>query len=74
MAPSWWSNGPGDTYGAHSHGYDKVLYCGRGSIVFRLDDGTEHELLAGDRLDIPRGTPHSAVVGAEGVTCAEAAR
>ncbi len=32
LRPSWWSNGPGDRYGAHSHPYDKVLYCAHGSI------------------------------------------
>src|SRR2546422_8669920 len=29
LRPSWWSTGPGDRYGAHSHPYDKVLYCAR---------------------------------------------
>ena len=70
-----WSNGPGDTYAAHSHPYYKVLYCLRGSIVFRLTTtGEEIELSAGDRLDIEPGTEHSAVVGPQGVACVEAAR
>lgn len=75
LRPSWWSNGPGDRYGAHSHAYHKVLYCARGSIRFDLPaSGESLELRPGDRLDIPPGTQHSAVVGAEGVTCVEAAR
>ena len=75
LRPSWWSNEPGDCYGAHSHTYHKVLYCARGSIRFDLPSSSESfELHAGDRLDIPAGTSHSAVVGPEGVRCVEAAR
>jgi hypothetical protein len=29
--PRSWSNGSGDTYGWHSHGYHKVLFCLEGS-------------------------------------------
>jgi quercetin dioxygenase-like cupin family protein len=73
LAASWWSNGPGDLYAAHSHGYHKVLYCAKGSITFRIEpNGPDLVLQPGDRLDIPPGTSHSAAVGAEGVTCAEA--
>ena len=75
LRPSWWSNGPGDRYGAHSHPYDKVLYCARGSIRFDVHaSGESFELQPGDRLDIPPGTSHSALVGPEGATCVEAAR
>ena len=75
LAPSWWSNGPGDRYGAHAHPYRKVLYCARGSIRFLItSSGEEIDLGAGDRLDIPPGTSHAAVVGPEGVSCVEAAR
>jgi mannose-6-phosphate isomerase-like protein (cupin superfamily) len=74
LAPRWWSNGPGDRYAAHSHGYHKVLYCATGSIRFVIEDSGERiDLEAGDRLDIPPHTPHSAVVGPSGVTCVEAA-
>lgn len=75
LSPSWWSNGPGDTYAPHSHGYHKVLYCLLGGITFRIEpSGPDIELAPGDRLDIPPGTSHSAVVGPRGVTCAESAR
>lgn len=74
-SPSWWSNGPGDRYAAHSHTYHKVLYCAQGSISFTLEEtGEAVDLGPGDRLDLPPGTPHSAVVGPQGVTCVEAAR
>jgi quercetin dioxygenase-like cupin family protein len=75
LSPGWWSNGPGDTYAPHSHRYHKVLYCLHGGIAFRIEpSGPEYELAPGDRLDIPPGTSHSAVVGPKGVTCVESAR
>ncbi len=68
-----WSNGPGDQYAAHSHGYDKVLVAAAGSITFHLSDlGQDVELAAGDRLDLPANTTHAASVGPKGVTCLEA--
>jgi quercetin dioxygenase-like cupin family protein len=68
---STWSNGPGDTYAAHSHGYRKILHCSDGSIVFHLPD-RDVELSAGDRLELDPGVVHSATVGPTGVTCSEA--
>ena len=68
-----WSNGPGDDYRAHQHDYDKVLVVERGSIRFGLPDtGASVELGVGDRLDLPAGTSHDALVGPDGVTCLEA--
>lgn len=68
-----WSNGPNDRYARHEHGYDKVLVCEAGSIVFGLvDRGEAVELRPGDRLDLPAGTVHDAVVAPSGVTCLEA--
>jgi quercetin dioxygenase-like cupin family protein len=73
LTPSRWSNGPGDRYGWHSHPYHKVLFCSSGRIVFHTRDG-DVALGPGDRLDIEPGTEHAATVGADGVTCVEAAR
>lgn len=73
LYPSRWSNGPGDRYGAHSHSYHKVLYCVAGSITFTVD-GKAITLAPGNRLEVPGGVMHSAVVGPEGVTCMEASR
>ena len=68
-----WSNGPGDRYAAHSHSYEKVLYCVAGSITFILEaqGGKPIDLKEGDRMVLPAGTIHSAVVGPAGCTCIE---
>ncbi|HVF15222.1 MAG TPA: cupin domain-containing protein [Acidimicrobiales bacterium] len=73
LSPTGWGNGPGDTYGWHSHANHKVLYCVSGSIVFHTRDG-DVELQAGDRLDLPPGTEHAATVGPAGCQCLEAYR
>ena len=70
-----WSNGPDDRYAAHRHGYEKVLYCVDGSITFVLEARHERlELKPGDRMVLPAGTVHSAVVGGRGCTCIEGRR
>ena len=75
LDPSPWSNGPGDRYAAHEHGYDKVLVVDRGSIRFGLPElARTVDMAVGDRLDLPAGTSHDAVVGPAGVTCLEAHR
>lgn len=71
LSPRAWSNAPGDTYDWHQHGYHKVLYCTRGSIVFHTRSG-DFELSPGDRLDVPPGCEHAATVGPAGVECLEA--
>ncbi|HEX5013247.1 MAG TPA: cupin domain-containing protein [Candidatus Limnocylindrales bacterium] len=73
LAPTPWSNGPGDRYGAHDHDYDKVIVVESGSITFGLvDRGESVDLATGDRLELPAGTGHDALVGPAGVSCLEA--
>jgi quercetin dioxygenase-like cupin family protein len=73
LAPGVWGNEPGDRYAPHEHAYDKVLVCAEGSIRFGLPaSGGAVDLVAGDRLDLPAGTRHDAIVGGDGVTCLEA--
>ena len=70
-----WSNGPGDRYAAHSHSFENVLYCVDGSITFVLEsEGKRLQLEPGDRMVLPAGTVHSAIVGATGCTCIEGHR
>ncbi len=73
LSPRWWSNGPGDRYAEHEHGYHKVVYCRSGAILFHTPDG-DIGLSPGDRLDLPPHTPHSATVGAQSVECVEASK
>lgn len=73
LDPGRWSNGPGDRYAPHDHGYDKVIVVERGSIRFGLPAmGEIVDLQPGDRLDLPAGTVHDATVGDGGVACLEA--
>ena len=68
-----WSNGPLDVYFAHSHAFNKVIYVVAGAITFVLPaDGTRFTMQVGDRLDLPAGTMHEAVVSTLGVECFEA--
>lgn len=73
LEPGAWSNRPGDRYAAHAHAYDKVIVVATGSIQFDLPDrGLAIDVDEGDRLELPSGTRHGAIVGALGVTCLEA--
>jgi uncharacterized protein YjlB len=73
LSPYSWSNGPHDVYSAHSHPYNKVIYVVQGSITFGLPELRKQlTLKAGDRLDLPAGIVHDAVVGTQGVICLEA--
>ena len=75
VEPSAWSNGPGARYGAHRHGYAKVLMCAAGSITFLVGDSrTAVELGPGEGFVLPAGTEHSAIVGPAGCTCLEGHR
>lgn len=73
LSPYKWSNDGGDIYAAHTHSFFKVIYVVSGSITFGFPiDGEPITLYAGDRLDLPAGVPHNAVVGPDGVVCLEA--
>jgi quercetin dioxygenase-like cupin family protein len=65
-----WSNEPDDRYARHVHAYTKILYCVSGSIDFTLDDRVIH-LVVGDRMVVPAGMPHAAIVGPSGCACIE---
>jgi quercetin dioxygenase-like cupin family protein len=75
VEPYAWSNGPGDRYGSHEHGYEKLLMCAAGSITFRIGTRSEPvELHAGEGFVLPAGTIHAAEVGPLGCTCLEGRR
>ena len=75
VEPMTWSNGPGDRYGAHEHGFSKFLVCAAGSITFLVGgDETPVEVSAGDGFELPPGTRHAAIVGPQGCTCVEGHR
>ncbi|MBI4051106.1 MAG: hypothetical protein HY400_01225 [Elusimicrobia bacterium] len=69
-----WSNKPGAVYPIHAHSYLKTLFCVTGSIQFKIHKGTASRnvmMKAGDKIELPPKTSHSAIVGPRGVTCIE---
>jgi quercetin dioxygenase-like cupin family protein len=73
LEPLLWSNHAGFVYNIHAHDYHKVIYVVSGSITFGFQiEGEPSTLSRGDRLDLPAGVAHNAVVGPEGVVCLEA--
>lgn len=72
VEPMAWSNGAGDRYAAHAHGYTKLLVCAEGSITFLIGaESTPVELRPGEGFVLPPRTTHAAVVGPRGCTCVE---
>ena len=73
LDPTLWSSDAGDVFAEHTHTYQKIIFVVKGSITFGFPiDGEPTTLRVGDRLDLPAGVRHNAVVGPEGVTCLEA--
>ena len=73
LRPTRWTNDPQFVYSVHDHPYGKVLVVVSGSITFTISGGTRVvRMQPGDRLTLDPRTPHSAVVGPDGVVCLEA--
>ena len=62
-----WHDAAGSAYAPHSHDHDESLWCVAGLITFGIA-GREYPLGPGDRLMLPKGTVHTALVGPEGAT------
>lgn len=70
-----WEKEPRSPFAVHDHPYDKILFCIEGSISFTVEKtGKEINLLPGDRLILPKGIRHSAVVGPDGVSCIQSGK
>jgi quercetin dioxygenase-like cupin family protein len=65
-----WSAPPGACFSLHEHAARKLLVVLRGSITFTV--GTDVlAMTRGDLLELEAHTMHEAVVGPDGVDCAE---
>ena len=70
-----WKNEPGTIYEAHSHEFDKVILVMLGSITFEVPEtGEEVTFNPGDKLELPAGIEHEAVLGPMGAVCLEGHR
>lgn len=73
LEPVSWSSLANEHFAPHQHDYDKVLVVAEGKVTFDLPgNGVGLVLTPGERLDLPAGTVHDALVGHRGVTCLEA--
>lgn len=60
-----WSDEPDAAYPEHAHRTREVRIVLDGTMTVVVG-GTSHALGPGDRIDLPPGEPHSALVGPEG--------
>lgn len=75
LEPDIWSNESDYHYPVHNHVYTKVIYCARGFIDFLFPNEKKTiRLQAGDKMVVPQGVEHGAIVGENGVTCVEGHR
>jgi quercetin dioxygenase-like cupin family protein len=74
LRPYVWDNTPNYRYAIRTHGYNKVMYVIEGTIEVSLPDSNQRvKLRAGDRVEIPAGVRHGAIIGSSGAKCVEAA-
>lgn len=62
-----WSDAPNKIYSVHQHKDKVVLYILDGEVTFDFS-GTKKLVQAGERIDVPPKTDHSAVVGPKGMS------
>lgn len=64
VSERWTAQGD-EELGTRAHSLDRRLWCAEGSIIFNFE-GKKLSLQAGDALDIPAYTVHSALGGFSG--------
>jgi len=62
-----WTDKAGTTYSAHAHKGKVSFYVTLGSIAMKFED-REVIVKTGERMDVPVGATHIAIVGPEGCT------
>ena len=63
--PFAWVDEPGKRYDLHSHSHDESIWIISGSMTFTVA-GKTIALREGDRLMLPRTSPHQAEAGPDG--------
>ena len=72
LEPDVWGNEADYQYPIHNHNYTKIIYCVRGWVDFLFpQERRTIRLEPGDKMTVPVGTDHGAIVGENGVTCIE---
>lgn len=70
IAADRWEADMSEVFEPHVHAKDKKLWCSEGSITFTINNKSI-ALQAGDALDLPAYSMHSAVAGFMGCVCFE---
>ena len=66
-----WQAEMGEVFEAKTNPNDKRIWCSEGSITYTIDGNKNIPLQAGDALNIPANTMHSALAGFMGCVCFE---
>jgi quercetin dioxygenase-like cupin family protein len=75
MEPVRWESAAFESFAAHAHSFDKVLYVVSGELILGLpQEGGQVRLRPGDRLELAAYTIHDAIAGPFGVVCLEGHR
>lgn len=61
-----WKDVPNTEYPLHSHRGKVSFYIIEGDMKMNLDGVSIHGLVAGARMDVPEGVPHTAKIGPNG--------
>jgi quercetin dioxygenase-like cupin family protein len=70
-----WTSAPHQAYVPHAHIYPETLWVLSGTVTLVLPEERRLlELSAGDRAELPAGTLHALLVGADGATYLMATR
>lgn len=64
---SAWLDSPDFSYSEHTHQFATAHIIISGFMTLMMN-GVEHQLRPGDRVDVPVGTLHTAVMGPDGCT------
>jgi quercetin dioxygenase-like cupin family protein len=59
-----WTDAPGTIYEDHAHQGKVSFYVTKGSVTF--SGGVTQTVFTGERIDVPVGVRHTAIVGSEG--------
>ncbi|MDO8604689.1 MAG: hypothetical protein Q7K40_04850 [bacterium] len=61
-----WHDEPNVEYSKHEHKGKVTIFVIKGDVTFIFKNGEEKIICSGERLDVPIGIEHSAIIGPKG--------